>query len=64
VTTFGCEQCGARLAFVGIRARVCPYCGSGTWIERPPVVDRPRPALVVTFVGDAGVARRARSVAR
>ena len=59
MTVFGCEQCGASLAFDGVRAQVCPYCASGSWVERPPAADRPDPALVVTFVGDAQVARGA-----
>jgi hypothetical protein len=59
VTTYACEHCGATLAFDGLRALSCPYCASPNFVERPPVDDRPDPALVVTFVGDASAARRA-----
>ena len=57
--TFTCEQCGAALAFEGVRALVCPYCASPNVVERPASAGRPDPAFVVAFVGDAAVARRA-----
>ncbi len=58
MTTFGCDQCGASLAFDDARAVICPFCASGNWIERPRSDGRPDPTLVVAFVGDAAVARR------
>jgi hypothetical protein len=57
--TFACGQCGAALAFVGVRTETCPYCASPNFVERPPALGQPAPQFVVTFVGDAAVARRA-----
>jgi hypothetical protein len=59
VTTFACGHCGASLAFDGLRAQTCPYCASPNVVERAARADRPEPQFVVTFVGDAKVARRA-----
>lgn len=59
VTTLACEHCGAGLAFAGVRTETCPYCASPNIVERPPAPGQPDPAFVVTFVGDAEVARRA-----
>jgi len=59
VTTFACGQCGAGLAFAGVRTETCPYCASPNVVERPPAAGQPDPAFVVTFVGDAAAARRA-----
>ena len=59
VTTFACEHCGAGLAFAGVRTETCPYCASPNFVERPVAAGQPDPAFVVTFVGDAEVARRA-----
>jgi hypothetical protein len=59
VSTFACGQCGAGLAFAGVRTETCPYCASPNFVERPPAAGQPEPAFVVTFVGDAEVARRA-----
>jgi hypothetical protein len=56
--TFACGQCGAGLAFAGVRTETCPYCASPNFVERPPAANQPRPALVVAFTGDARVARR------
>jgi hypothetical protein len=56
--TFACGQCGAALVFDGVRSATCPYCASGNFVERPPG-HGPEPAFVVTFVGDAVVARGA-----
>ena len=58
-TTFSCNQCGASLAFEGVRTATCPYCASPNFVERPPAREQPDPHFVVTFVGDAAVARRA-----
>jgi hypothetical protein len=57
--TFACSQCGARLAFDGVRTQTCPFCASPNFVERPPAADRPDPQFVVTFLGDSAVARRA-----
>ena len=56
--TFHCGHCGASLRFAGVSTETCPYCASANFVERPPVVDQPRPELVVAFTGDAAVARR------
>jgi hypothetical protein len=56
--TFACGQCGAGLAFEGVRTAQCPYCASGSFVERPPAADQPEPRFVVTFSGDAARARR------
>jgi hypothetical protein len=59
VTTFACGHCGASLAFDGVRTETCPYCASPNFVERPPATGQPDPQLVLAFVGDAQVARRA-----
>lgn len=56
--TYACGQCGASLAFEGVRTQTCPYCASPNFVERPPAPGQPDPAFVVTFTGDAEVARR------
>jgi hypothetical protein len=56
--TFACGNCGAMLAFDGVRTELCPYCASPNFVERPASAGRPDPQFVVTFVGDAAVARR------
>ena len=58
MSTFACQQCGAGLAFDGVRTARCPYCDSPNFVERPPAQGQPDPQFVVTFVGDAEVARR------
>lgn len=58
LATFSCGHCGASLVFDGVRTATCPYCASPNFVERPASPDRPTPAFVVTFVGDAAVARR------
>jgi hypothetical protein len=58
VTTFACGQCGAALAFDGVRTATCPYCASASFVERPPTAGQPEPRFVVTFTGDAAGARR------
>jgi hypothetical protein len=55
--TFACGQCGASLAFEGVRTQTCPYCASPNFVERPPAADQPDPAFVVTFTGEAPVAK-------
>jgi hypothetical protein len=57
--TFACGQCGAMLAFDGARTQRCPYCDSPNFVERPPTTGLPDPHFVVTFIGDATVARLA-----
>jgi hypothetical protein len=59
VSTFACEHCGASLAFEGVRTATCPYCASPNFVERPPAAGQPDPQFVVTFIGDAEVARGA-----
>jgi hypothetical protein len=56
--TFACGQCGASLAFAGVRTETCPYCASPNFVERPASPNQPRPDLVIAFTGDAAVARR------
>ncbi len=57
--TFACQNCGASLAFDGVRTATCPYCASPNFVERPAATGQPDPQFVVTFIGDAEVARRA-----
>jgi DNA-directed RNA polymerase subunit RPC12/RpoP len=57
VTTFACEQCGAHLAFAGVRTARCPYCASPSFVERPPSAGQPDLRFVVAFAGDAVSAR-------
>ena len=52
--TFACQQCGAGLAFEGLRTETCPYCASPSVIERPARSGQPNPAFAVAFTGDAG----------
>jgi hypothetical protein len=59
IGTFACGHCGASLAFDRVRTETCPYCASPNFIERPVTQGQPDPHFVVTFVGDAEVARRA-----
>jgi len=56
--TFSCGHCGASLAFEGVRTQTCPYCASPNFVERPPSTGQPDPTFMVTFTGDAEVARR------
>lgn len=55
--SFVCEQCGAGLAFEGVRTQACPYCASPSFIERPALSGQADPAFAVTFTGDATWAR-------
>ncbi|HEY0192700.1 MAG TPA: hypothetical protein VGC42_16385 [Kofleriaceae bacterium] len=54
---FTCCQCGAGLAFAGVKTETCPYCASPNVVDRPPAAHQPTPGLVVAFAGDAEVAR-------
>jgi len=56
--TFSCGQCGASLAFEGVRTQTCPYCASPNFVEKPPSPGQPDPTFLVAFTGDAEVARR------
>ena len=55
--TFSCGNCGASLAFFGVRTETCPYCTSPNFVERPAAANRPDPQFVVTFTGDNAVAK-------
>jgi len=57
-STFACGQCGASLAFDGVRTQTCPYCASPNFVERPAAAGQPDPIFVVTFTGDGAVAKR------
>lgn len=59
MTTFGCGNCGAGLAFDGVRTETCPFCACPNFVERPPAAGQPDPRFVVAFVGDKAAARRA-----
>lgn len=54
---YECGQCGATLAFAGVRTETCPYCASPSFLDRPVGSDRPDPAFVVAFTGDAAWAQ-------
>jgi hypothetical protein len=56
-TTFSCNQCGASLAFEGVRTATCPYCASPNFVERPPSANQPDPTFCLPFIGDAKWAR-------
>jgi hypothetical protein len=56
--TFSCGHCGASLLFEGVRTQTCPYCASPNFVEKPPAAGQPDPSFMVTFIGDAEVARR------
>ncbi len=53
-----CGNCGAALAFEGVRTETCPYCASPSFVERPASA-QPDPRFVIGFVGDAHSARAA-----
>jgi hypothetical protein len=59
VTTFACGNCGAALAFEGVRTETCPYCACPSFVERPPAEGQPDPRFVVCFRADQAAARRA-----
>jgi hypothetical protein len=56
--TFACGQCGAGLAFEGVRTQTCPYCASPNFVERPAASEQPDPVFVVAFTGDSEWARQ------
>jgi hypothetical protein len=56
-TTFACNQCGASLAFDGVRTETCPYCASPNFVERPPAANQPDPSFLVTFTCEARAAK-------
>jgi hypothetical protein len=56
--TFSCGQCGASLAFEGVRTQTCPYCASPNFAQKLPSAGQPDPSFVVAFTGDAEVAHR------
>ena len=58
MTELCCERCGAALAVPGLVAALCPYCGTGSVVERP-AAGAVAAELVVPFASDAAEARRA-----
>ena len=56
-TTYSCNQCGASLAFEGVRTETCPYCASPNFVERPPSANQPTPTFCLPFLGDEKWAR-------
>lgn len=56
--TYACNQCGASLAFAGVRTETCPYCASPNFVERPATPHQPDPRFVLAFEGDQAEARR------
>lgn len=58
MTTLACDQCGAALAFEGVRSEVCAFCASPNIVEREASRDQPRPRFAVAFVGDRAWAHR------
>lgn len=57
VVTLSCGQCGAALAFSGVRTEICPFCTSPNFVERHARAPQPDPQFVVAFAGDAAWAR-------
>src|SRR4051812_43571285 len=55
--SYECGQCGAALAFEGVRTEACPYCASPSVLARPASSARPDPVFCVPFAGDAAWAR-------
>jgi hypothetical protein len=58
VVTLTCDQCGAALAFEGVRSEVCAFCASPNIVEREPSRDQPTPRFAVAFAGDRAWAQR------
>jgi hypothetical protein len=56
-TTYACNQCGANLAFDGVRTTTCPYCASPNFVERAPSPNQPTPTFCIPFLGDQKWAR-------
>ena len=57
MTTYACNNCGAELAFEGVRTETCPYCACPNFVERAPAPGRPDPRFVLAFAGDDAHAR-------
>lgn len=57
-TTYACGNCGASLAFEGVRTQTCPYCASPNFVQRPAAAGQPDPRFVLTFHGDAAWAKQ------
>lgn len=58
MVTLTCDQCGAALAFEGVRSEVCAFCASPNIVEREASHDQPSPRFAVAFAGDRGWAQR------
>ncbi len=58
MATLTCDQCGAALAFEGVRSEVCAFCASPNIVEREPTVDQPTPRFAVAFAGDKAWAQK------
>lgn len=58
VVTLTCDQCGAALAFEGVRSEVCAFCASPNIVEREPSPDQPAPRFALAFAGDRRWAQR------
>lgn len=56
--TYTCNQCGATLAFAGVRTETCPYCTSPNFVERPASSNQPDPRFAIAFTGNNEWARR------
>lgn len=54
--TLTCGTCGAKLAFVGVRTEICPYCASASFLPSP-TAEWPDPRFALAFTGDAARAR-------
>jgi hypothetical protein len=58
VVTLTCDQCGATLAFEGVRSEVCAFCASPNVVEREASRDQPIPSFALAFAGDHTWAHR------
>ncbi|MFN0247721.1 MAG: hypothetical protein ACKV2T_12615 [Kofleriaceae bacterium] len=58
MATLTCDQCGAVLAFEGVRSEVCAFCASPNIVEREPSRDQPTPRFAVAFAGDRSWAQQ------
>ena len=58
MVTLTCDQCGAALAFEGVRSETCAFCASPNIVEREPSRDQPAPRFAVAFAGDSAWAQR------
>ena len=57
------ENCGASLAFDGVRTATCPYCASPNFVERPPAHGSARSAVRRHVRRRCARSRAARSIA-